>query len=187
MDLSDYVFEQFRIHEEFALHQGGHPIDPALEIKRLQRCMNDMIGVLALPAAWRGREPAEILTTLADSLMGMFTLDFVYAHVTVQADKEPLKVLRAGPSYGTDEITQSVDDWLKEQQFGQTSQTQLKIGGLETSIVPMRMGVEGDLGFFVVGSRRLGFPEQTERMVLNVAASQTAAILQQAQRACQSQ
>jgi len=182
MDLSEYILEPLRKDEEFTLYQGGHPSDPALEIKRLQRCMNDMIAVLALPAAWRGREPAEILSTLADSLMGMFTLDFVYARVIFEAGKEPLKALRAGPSYRTDEIAQSLDDWLKEQQFGQASQTQLKIGEQETSIVPMRMGVEADLGFIVVGSRRLGFPEQTERVVLNVAANQTAAVLQQIQR-----
>jgi len=165
------------------IHDGRveHPSDPALEVKRLQRCMNDMIGVLALPAAWRGREPAEILSTLADSLMGMFRLDLVYAHVIIEADKEPLKVVRAGPSHRTDEIAHSLDDWLKEQQFGQASQTQLTIAGQQISIVPMGMGVEGALGFIVVGSGRVGFPQQTERVVLNVAANQTAAVLQQVQ------
>ena len=56
------------------------PIDPALEIRQLRRCMNDLVSVLALPAAWRSREPAEILATFADSLMGMLALDFFYAH-----------------------------------------------------------------------------------------------------------
>jgi PAS domain S-box-containing protein len=166
------------------IHDGRveHPSDPALEVKRLQRCMNDMIGVLALPAAWRGCEPAEILSTLADSLMGMFRLDLVYAHVIIEADKEPLKVVRAGPSHRTDEIAHSLDDWLKEQQFGQASQTQLTLAGQQISIVPMGMGVEGAaLGSIVVGSGRAGFPEQTERVVLNVAANQTAAALQQIQ------
>jgi PAS domain S-box-containing protein len=40
--------------------------------------------------------------------------------------------------------------------------------------------VEGDLGFIVAGSPRLGFSEPTERLVFGVAANQTAAALQQA-------
>ena len=182
MDLSDDILEPVRSDQELTLSQDGHPSDPALEVKRLQRCMNDMIAVLALPAAWKGREPAEILSTLANSLMRIFTLEFVYAHVIIEADKEPLKVLRVGPSNRTDEVAQAIDDWLKEQQSGQPSQTQLKIGEHQTSIVPMRIGVEDDLGLIVVGARRLGFPAQTERVVLNVAANQTAAVLQQVQR-----
>ena len=78
--------------------QVDHPIDPALEIKRLRQCMNDLVGVLALPAAWRGREPVEILSILVDSLMGMLSLDFFYARVMVEAGDKPLEVLRAGPS-----------------------------------------------------------------------------------------
>lgn len=166
------------------IHDGRveHPNDLAREIKRLQRCMNDMIGVLALPAAWRGREPAEILSTLADSLMEMFMLDFVYAHVIVEADKEPLTVLRAGPLYSTDEIEHSLEDWLKEEKLGRASQAQIEIGEQEISIVALGIGVEGaTIGFIVVGSGRVGFPEQTERVVLNVAANQTAAAVQQIQ------
>jgi PAS domain S-box-containing protein len=160
--------------------QVDHPIDPAMEIKQLRRCMNDLASVLALPVAWKGREPAEILATFMDSLMGMLTLDFVYARVTMEADKKPLEMLRVGPSHRTDQIAQSLDDWLNEDQIDRPSQTRRKIGDQEISIFPMRIGVEVDLGFIVAGSERLSFPEQTERVVLSVAAIQTAAALQQA-------
>ncbi|MGA7313999.1 MAG: ATP-binding protein [Silvibacterium sp.] len=158
----------------------NHVRDPALEIKRLQRCMNDLIGVLALPAAWRGREPVEILSTLVDSLMGTLSLDFFYARVIVEAGEKPLEMFRAGPSHGTDEIAQSLDEWLNEDQIDRLSQTRRKIGDQEISIFPMRMGVVGDIGFIVAGSQRLGFPEQTERLVLSIAATLTAAALQSA-------
>jgi PAS domain S-box-containing protein len=158
----------------------NHVRDPALEIKRLQRCMNDLIGVLALPAAWRGREPVEILSTLVDSLMGTLSLDLFYARVIVEAGEKPLEMLRAGPSHGTDEIAQSLDEWLNEDRIDRLSQTRRKIGDQEISIFPMRMGVVGDIGFIVAGSQRLGFPEQTERLVLSIAATLTAAALQSA-------
>jgi len=162
------------------LGRGDHPSDAGLEIKRLQRCMTDLIGVLALSAARSGHEPVEILSNLVDSLMGMLTLDFFYARVIVEADEKPLELLRAGPSYRTDEIAQSLDHWLDEDQIDRSLQTRCKIGTQEISILPMRMGVEGGLGFIVAGSQRLGFPDQTERLVLSVAANQSAVALQHA-------
>lgn len=154
------------------------PSDPSLELKRLQRCMNDLIDVLALPAGWRGCEPAEILCSLADSLMGMLALDFFYARIPVEADEEPLEVLRGSPSFRADEIVQSADDWLRGAQTDHPSPALHKIGEQEISICPTRMGVEGDLGLIVAGALRVGFPEQTEALVLNVAANQAAAALQ---------
>ena len=151
-----------------------------MENKQLRQCMNDLVSVLALPAAWRGREPAEILVTFVDSLMGMLALDFFYARVKVEAGGKPLDLLRAGPSHKTDEVAQALDDWLNEDQIDQPSQTWCKIRDQEISIFPMRMGTEGDLGLIVAGSQRLGFPAQTERLVLSVAANQTAAALQHA-------
>ena len=44
----------------------------------------------------------------------------------------------------------------------------------------MRMGLDGELGLIVAGCQRAGFPEQTERLVLSVAANQASIGLQQA-------
>ena len=41
---------------------------PAVEIKRLQRCINDLVSVLALPAIWSGRWASLVVRTLLDSL-----------------------------------------------------------------------------------------------------------------------
>jgi PAS domain S-box-containing protein len=160
--------------------QVDQPTDPALEMKRLQRCMDDLAVALALPAAWRGREPAEILFTLVDSLIGTLALDFFYARVVVEAGEKPLEMLRTRLSHRTDEIGQFLDDWLDEDRIDRPSHARCKIGNQEISIFSARLGVEGDLGFIVAGSQRLGFPEQSERLVLGVAANQTAAALQNA-------
>jgi PAS domain S-box-containing protein len=158
----------------------NHPSDSALKSKRLQRCMNDLIGLLAKPATWRGREPFEILSSLGDSLVRILALDFFYARLIVEADERPLEMLRASPSHSTDEIARSLDDWLNKNQIGRPSRALCKIGDREISIFSMRMGIEGDLGFIVAGSQRFGFPEQAERLVLDVAANQAAATLQHA-------
>lgn len=47
---------------------------PVNEIKRLQRCNNDLVSILALPAIWTGGEPSQIVHTLLDALLGMLGL-----------------------------------------------------------------------------------------------------------------
>jgi hypothetical protein len=43
----------------------------AEEISRIQRCISDLISLLALPAVWSGREPSRILEILLDALLLM--------------------------------------------------------------------------------------------------------------------
>jgi len=173
-----------RMQDDYVIprQQFDYLTGPALEIRHLRRCMNNLGSVMALPAAWGGRDPSEILASFADSLMGMLSLDFFYARVIVQVDEKPLEVLRVGPSHRKDEIAQSLDDWRSEGQFDRPSETLRKIGDQEISIFPMRMGAVSDMGFLVTGSHKLGYPEQTESLVLGVAANQLAIALQQALR-----
>jgi len=63
----------------------AHPAD---EIKRLQRCNNDLLSVLALPAIWSGGDPSQIVHTLLDALLGILglaagTAISLYAYFTV--------------------------------------------------------------------------------------------------------
>src|SRR5207253_11300351 len=55
--------------------------EPVDEIKRLQRCVNDLVSILALPAMWTGGDPSQIGQTLIDSLASILTLDFVYVRL----------------------------------------------------------------------------------------------------------
>ena len=48
-------------------------------------------------------------------------------------------------------------------------------------MVPLRLGLNGEIGVIVAGSQRADFPEQTERLVLNVAANLAAIGLREAQ------
>ena len=58
------------------------PGDVAEEIKRLQRCINDLVSLFALPAMWSGGEPSQIVQTLLDALLRMLQLDLVYVRLT---------------------------------------------------------------------------------------------------------
>ena len=54
------------------------------------------------------------------------------------------------------------------------------MGEGDLSIVPMRLGLQGEIGVIVAASPRADFPGQTERLVLSVAANQAAVGLQEA-------
>jgi hypothetical protein len=73
------------------------PTDSATELKRLQRCVNDLISVLALPTVWNGSGPNRILDTVLGALQVMLDLDFLYARVRLDSHEAPM--LRSIPKY----------------------------------------------------------------------------------------
>ena len=164
------------------MHQ--QPPDPVTEVRRLQRCMNDLVSVLALPAVWSVSEPSRILETFLDALLVMLDLDFLYARVRLDSHEAPIDALKtnqlSGTSYSGEEIRQALKQWSGEVPQPWPEQVFRHLG--EQKVFPIRMGIEGELGLIVAGSQRVGFPEQTESLVLSVAANQAAIGLQQALR-----
>ena len=162
------------------------PTDLGTDIKRLQRCMNDLVGVLALSAVCNGREPGRILDTFLDAILAILELDFAYAQVRLEPQESPIDALKTaqllGTKYDSEAIGQALDQWLAEAQGRCPEPGRMHLGDQEISVYPIRMGINGELGFILAGSQRLEFPEQTESLVLSVAANQAAIGLQQAHR-----
>ncbi len=167
-------------------HYAPTTTDPATEIKRLQRCMNDLVSVLALPAVWSVSEPGRILDTFLDALMGILDLDFLYARARFGSHESTIEALRAAPPYGTsgirEELRQALNQWSGENPQQWPDSALGHLAGQKVSFFPIRLGIDGELGLIVAGSQRLGFPEQTESLVFGVAANQLAIGLQQTVR-----
>ena len=71
------------------------PIEqPVEEIKRLQRCINDLVSILALPAMWTGGDASHIGQTLIDSLASILTLDLVYVRLNDEVGAAPVEMAR---------------------------------------------------------------------------------------------
>jgi PAS domain S-box-containing protein len=158
--------------------------DSAGELKYLQRCMSDLVSVLALPAVWSGQDPRQIVTTLHDALMAILNLGFLYTRVRVETDGEPLEELRTAPPYATTQKAVTIRNALHER-FGDDpwkwpAVVRSHLGGQETSLVSMHLGIEGELGVVLAGSERADFPTQSERLLLGVVANQITVGLQQA-------
>jgi PAS domain S-box-containing protein len=161
-------------------------IDPGTEVKRLQRCMNDLVSVLALPAVWSDCEPRRVVDTLLDALLVMLDLDLLYARVRSDSSEIPIDSLRTSKRNLTEqsheEVMRALKLWFGQGSHKWPEQALRDIGQQEISVFPIKLGLNDELGFIVAGSLRAGFPEQTERLVLSVAANQAAIGLQQAQR-----
>lgn len=154
------------------------------EIKRLQHCINDLVSVLALPAIWSGGEPSQIIGTLHSALLSMLRLDFIYIKLRDPAGEAPIELARFAPAWEPtplpQEIGKIIHQWLRGDTQDRSAAMRRPFRGRDISIVPLRLGLHGEFGVLVAGAQRSEFPEQTERLVLSVAANQAAIGLQEA-------
>lgn len=159
--------------------------DPEQDYRRLRRCMLDLVSVLALPAVW-SNEPERILETFLDALLAMLDLDFLYGAIRLDLGSGPAEALRiAQPgaiSLAPGEILHTLHQSFGGEPHQWPRQKPGHFGDQKISIYPLPIGIAGDLGLLVAGSRRASFPEDTERLILCVAANQAAIGLQHALR-----
>ena len=160
------------------------PRDLAEENKRLQRCVSDLISVLTLPAMWSGSEPSQIVHTLLDALLRMLQLDLVYVRLKETAGQSPIEMVRFAQSQNykaqAHEIGEILKSWLGADLQEWPPLLRNLLGDRDISIVPLGLGLQGEIGVIVAGSERADFPQQTERLILNVAANQASIGLQEA-------
>jgi PAS domain S-box-containing protein len=157
---------------------------PTPEIKQLQRCMNDLVSVLALPAMWTGGNHSQIVPTLLDSLSSMLQLDLAYVRLTDPIGEAPVETARIAPSQKSaahpQQIGETLNRWFGDHPQKWPALSRKRLGDADISLAFLNLGLEGEIGVFVAGSQRTDFPAQTEKLLLNVAANQAAIGLQEA-------
>ena len=161
--------------------QLEHPAD---EIKRLQRCINDLVSLLALPAMWSGSKPSDIVHTVLDSLLRMLDLDFVYVGLTNLVDAAPSETVRVAQSqekmfHHESSVRSSIAGWEMNHK-NVISRNAATLGTRRFRLVSWPLGVQREIGVIVAGSRRADFPRDTEKLLLSIAANQALIGLQQA-------
>ena len=160
------------------------PEHPADEIKRLQRCINDLVGVFTLPAVWSGGDPSQIVHTLLDVLLSMLRLDLVYVRLKDADHGASVEMVRVAQSRKltarAEDISESLNQWFGPDTQKWAPLVRNHIGDGDISMVPLRLGLDGEIGVIVAGSQRADFPAQTERLVLSVAANLAAVGLREA-------
>jgi len=132
------------------------PLDSdAEDATRLRDCLNDLAGIMALPALSTGGEPGQVVSALLDALLG--TLPLTFALVRLNDPK-------GGPSIETMRVAESSGSAARA----------------DVSFASARLGFHGEIGIVVAGSERRDFPARTDRLMLDVAANQAAIGLQHA-------
>jgi DNA-binding CsgD family transcriptional regulator len=157
------------------------PID---DIKRLQRCIKDLVSIIALPATWSGAEPSQIVRTLLDVLPVMLGLDLLYVRVQEPAAGSLIEIVHVAhqqpDTAPAPEIAAILNRWLGPNPEKRPQLIPSPIGRGDLSIVALRLGLQGEIGVMVAGAERKDFPGQTEKLLLSVAANQAVIGLQQA-------
>ena len=154
----------------------------AEEIKRLQRCINDLVSVLALPAMWLGYDSSQIATTLLEVLLRMLHLDFAYVRVRDSLEGSWTEWARSAERHRIkpDEIGRALGHSLTNDTLTETLVMPSPIGEGVVSLALFRLGLRGELGSLVAASHRADFPTAIEQLLLQVAANQAAIGLQEA-------
>jgi PAS domain S-box-containing protein len=152
------------------------------EVQHLQRCINDLISLLALPAIWSGSDPSHVLHTLLDALMRMLRLDLVSVRLTDPVGGAPVEIVRLaelrGPMPSAHEVCEALSQGFKNDSRKWPPLLRNLMAEGDVSIVPLPLGLQGELGVIVAAAERTDFPRQTEALLLSVAANQASIGLQ---------
>ncbi len=161
------------------------------EVKHLQRCINDLISLLALPAIWTGGDLSQVLHTLLDALMRMLSLDLVSVRLTNPVGEAPVEIVRVAqlrePMPPEHEICEALSNWLGDRSRKRPALLRNLLGDGDVSIMRLPLGLQGELGAIIAAAEREGFPLQMEALLLNVAANQACIGLQEARLRSQQQ
>jgi PAS domain S-box-containing protein len=154
-------------------------VDTEADVVRLRGLVRDLVALWAIPPVWIGKEPPAVATGLADALVGLLQLDFVFVRFCDPDGDEAVEVTRG-------RAWQGFPEWL-EGHLGKSVQFTAK------EIVPdvgddsqpyqrfaIPIGVRGEGGLAVAACKRSDFPTATERLLLSLAANQAAASFQSA-------
>ena len=154
------------------------------EVRHLQRCISDLVSLLALPALWSGADPSLVLHTLLDALLRMLSLDLVSVRLNVPGVEVPTEIVRIAqarsPMPSEHEICEALSDSLGGDSRKWPPPLRSIMGEGDVSIVPLPLGPQGELGVIIAAAQRADFPRQTEALLLSVAANQASIGLQEA-------
>ena len=154
--------------------------NPAQEIDRLQHCLNDLASLLAFAAFCSNRQPSQIIETLFDALFAMLDLDLAYIYLSHPIGGAPIETVRFAPhlTIRPEQICNKLHELLGDDPQAWPPLVTIEIDHRPISILPMRLRLQGQIGLMMAGSHRAGFPQQTENLLLGVAASQASTALQ---------
>jgi signal transduction histidine kinase/PAS domain-containing protein len=149
------------------------------EILRLRAVLRDLVALSNIPAAWIGKEPAAVTTGLADALVGLLQLDFVFVRLRDPGGAGAVDVTRG-------DAWTAFRDWL-ERRLATGSELSSKeiVPGVGSGAEPgdgvvIPVGVNGEGGLVAAACDRSDFPTDVDQLLLSLAANHAATAFQSA-------
>jgi|GEM_PF-6056532 len=145
----------------------------------LRSVIRDLLGVLVLPAIWRGSDSCQMIETLLDVLTAMLRLDFAFATIATTpegAKRHFFRTSKANRSIQPEEIARLLEGKLFHHRRSTTIPNPFGEGTLRVVSAPL--GVHARWGTVVAGSQNQYFPQRTELLLLTVTSNQAALALE---------
>jgi PAS domain S-box-containing protein len=148
----------------------------AEELTRLREQLVEKLGVVT-------GEPVEVIGTLLEALLRAPGLGFAWVGC-IGSEGGPIQTLRVAESrrgrLRSREISKSLASVLGDSPSKWPAQAALPAGGRALVVAIAKIGVNGELGVLVGGSESPAFPQDTERVALDLVADQAAVALYRA-------
>ena len=155
------------------------PSDTDAEVVALRTVLRDLVALSTIPTAWVGREPAAVAAGLADALLGLLQLDFVFVRLRAPSVAGEVDAMR-GKAWNT------FPAWLESYlvKSGRLSGMEI-IPDVGDAVEPCRgvvipVGVNAEGGVVAAACGRLDFPTEIDQLLLRLAANHAATAFQSA-------
>jgi PAS domain S-box-containing protein len=150
------------------------------ESRRVRRTLRDLVALSTLSAVWIGLGPDSVARSLADVLLHTLSLDLVFVRLPKQTSSAPIEVIRSGRGVpaADESVRASLAPFLDTRRDEPPSVIPDPSGEGMLRVAIARFGAGDDHGMVVACSRDADFPTEQDRLLLGVAANQTAVVAQ---------
>jgi signal transduction histidine kinase len=151
--------------------------------EELRRSLRDLVAVSMLPATWMNYDTVQIAESVAEVLVRMLGLEFVYVSLRWGGDHPEVRVARTGGRTAPDRaaaIGSALAAWLRKPPQGEpvTFANPIGAGSVRAVFSPIAAGEDAML---VSASCQADFPTPAQRLLLGVAANQAAIAIRRCQ------
>jgi signal transduction histidine kinase len=152
--------------------------DGAGETRALRSVLRDLVALSVLPMTWIGTTPTVVAAALADTLIELLQLDFIFVRLRTPGDVCDVDVVRGCPGANFPDFLEShlaTAGWLPGMEIVPDLGGDV-VPGRAVVVVPVGMNAGG--GVVAAASDRVDFPTETDRLLLRLAVNHAATAFQ---------
>ncbi|MDM0022432.1 PAS domain-containing sensor histidine kinase [Variovorax saccharolyticus] len=150
---------------------------------RVRRFLDNLGSLMGVGSLGSGSDPAAMVDALLEALARVLGKSFIYVRINTPRAREPEETVRVSDGWAGMRVARDFGEALQCLGDGTMSDPPRgcwHLDGEEVWVTRVPLGFRAELGVLVAGSTRASFPEQTDRLLLEVAANQATLAHQQA-------